>query len=50
MSPSPASIPLLLAAQGGGLANVEFGLVLWTVILFILFAFVLTKLGWRPPT
>jgi F-type H+-transporting ATPase subunit b len=33
---------------GGGLADVNFGLTLWTIVLFILFAFVLTKLGWRP--
>jgi len=49
MSPSLASIPLLLAsAQGGGLANVELGLIVWTVVLFGIFAFVLTKLGWKP--
>src|SRR5919204_3811187 len=33
---------------GGGLADVNLGLTIWTVVLFILFAFVLTKLGWRP--
>src|ERR671936_754904 len=33
---------------GGGLADVNFGLTVWTVVLFALFAFVLTKLGWRP--
>jgi F-type H+-transporting ATPase subunit b len=32
----------------GGLADVNLGLTIWTVVLFALFAFVLTKLGWRP--
>ncbi|HEY7509523.1 MAG TPA: F0F1 ATP synthase subunit B [Vicinamibacteria bacterium] len=42
----------LLAAPpdggGGGLADVNLGLTIWTVVLFLLFAFVLTKLGWKP--
>ena len=41
MSLSPA-----LAA--GGFTDLEFGLTLWTVVLFGIFAFVLTKLGWKP--
>ena len=41
MSLSPA-----LAA--GGFTDLEFGLTLWTVVLFAIFAFVLTKLGWKP--
>ena len=38
--------PALLAA--GGFTDLEFGLTLWTVVLFVIFAFVLTKLGWKP--
>ena len=42
---SPA-LPAALAA--GGFTDLDFGLTLWTVVLFVLFAFVLTKFGWRP--
>ncbi len=28
--------------------DLNFGLTLWTVILFLCFAFVVTKLGWKP--
>lgn len=38
--------PALLAA--GGLTDIDFGLTLWTIVLFILFAFLMTKLGWGP--
>jgi F-type H+-transporting ATPase subunit b len=42
----------LLAAPaeggGGGLADINLGLTIWTIVLFVLFAFVLTKLGWKP--
>jgi F-type H+-transporting ATPase subunit b len=42
----------LLAAPaeggGGGLADINLGLTIWTVVLFLLFAFVLNKLGWKP--
>jgi F-type H+-transporting ATPase subunit b len=38
--------PALLAA--GGLTDINFGLTLWTIVLFILFAVVMTKLGWGP--
>jgi F-type H+-transporting ATPase subunit b len=41
LQPSP-----ILAA--GGLTDPNFGLTLWTLVLFVLFAFVLTKFGWRP--
>jgi F-type H+-transporting ATPase subunit b len=40
-------LPALLAA-GGGLTDVNFGLTLWTIVLFILFAVLMTKFGWRP--
>jgi F-type H+-transporting ATPase subunit b len=40
------STPAALAA--GGFTDLEFGLTLWTVVLFLIFAFVLTKLGWKP--
>ena len=39
-------VPAALAA--GGFTDLEFGLTLWTVVLFASFAFVLTKLGWKP--
>lgn len=50
MSISPVTAALILAASegGGGLANLELGLTVWTIVLFVLFAFVLTKLGWKP--
>ena len=37
--------PLLAA---GGLTDVNLGLTIWTFVLFVLFAFVLTKFGWKP--
>jgi len=49
-----AWLPALIAAAsaegggGGGLADINFGLTLWTIVLFILFAAVLTKFGWGP--
>jgi len=43
------AVPALLAASGGGsLTDVNFGLTLWTIVLFTLFAVLMTKLGWRP--
>jgi F-type H+-transporting ATPase subunit b len=39
---------LLPAFAAGGFTDLEFGLTLWTVVLFGIFAFVLTKLGWKP--
>jgi F-type H+-transporting ATPase subunit b len=38
----------LPAVAAGGFTDLEFGLTLWTVVLFAIFAFVLTKLGWKP--
>ena len=43
---SLASTPAALAA--GGFTDLELGLTVWTVVLFVIFAFVLTKLGWKP--
>jgi F-type H+-transporting ATPase subunit b len=37
-----------LLAAGGGLANVELGLTIWTIVLFVLFAGVLAKFAWGP--
>lgn len=42
----PAAAPALLAS--GGLADLNFGLTVWTIVLFALFAWVLTKFGWGP--
>jgi F-type H+-transporting ATPase subunit b len=42
----PALARTALAA--GGLTDVNFGLTLWTIVLFVIFAVVMTKLGWRP--
>ena len=46
--PSDALSVAFLAAGGGGLADINFGLTLWTVVLFALFAWILTKFGWKP--
>jgi F-type H+-transporting ATPase subunit b len=47
-----AFVPVLLAAAaeggGGGLADINLGLTIWTIVLFGLFAAVLTKFGWGP--
>ena len=43
---SLSALPALLAA--GGLTDINFGLTLWTVVLFILFAVLMSKLGWKP--
>jgi F-type H+-transporting ATPase subunit b len=37
--------PLLAA---GGLADINLGLTIWTIVLFALFAFVMGKFGWTP--
>jgi F-type H+-transporting ATPase subunit b len=39
-------VPAALAA--GGFTDLELGLTIWTVVLFILFAGVLTKFAWKP--
>ncbi len=38
----------VVAASKGGLTDVDLMLTVLTVVLFAVFAFVLTKLGWRP--
>lgn len=47
-----AALPAVLAAAaaegGGGLADVNLGLTIWTIVLFALFAAVLAKFGWGP--
>jgi F-type H+-transporting ATPase subunit b len=43
---SGGAVLAILAA--GGLTDVNFGLTLWTVVLFIIFAVLMTKLGWGP--
>jgi F-type H+-transporting ATPase subunit b len=49
---SGALAAALLAAApsggGGGLADINLGLTIWTAVLFLLFAFVVGKFGWRP--
>jgi F-type H+-transporting ATPase subunit b len=47
----PATIPLSLLAAGGGgggLTDINLGLTIWTLVLFAIFASVLTKFGWKP--
>jgi F-type H+-transporting ATPase subunit b len=43
---SGGAVLTILAA--GGLTDVNFGLTLWTVVLFLLFTALMTKLGWGP--
>ncbi|HEY2945812.1 MAG TPA: F0F1 ATP synthase subunit B [Vicinamibacteria bacterium] len=48
-----AALRVLIAAAsaeggGGGLADVNLGLTIWTIVLFALFAAVLAKFGWGP--
>jgi len=46
-----ATLPALLAAAeggGGGLADINLGLTIWTIVLFALFAAVLARFGWGP--
>jgi F-type H+-transporting ATPase subunit b len=39
---------LFPALAAGGFTDLDAGLFWWTVVLFAIFAFVLTKLGWKP--
>ena len=47
-----AALPAIIAAAsaegGGGLADINLGLTIWTIVLFILFAAVLAKFAWGP--
>lgn len=43
-----ACAAVLAAAGGGGFTDLNLGLTVWTLVLFALFAFVVTKLGWKP--
>jgi F-type H+-transporting ATPase subunit b len=43
-----ASVHLAPALGAAALTDTNFGLTLWTFVLFVLFAFVLTKFGWKP--
>jgi F-type H+-transporting ATPase subunit b len=36
------------ALAAGGFTDLDLGLTIWTIVLFGIFAFVLTKLGWKP--
>jgi F-type H+-transporting ATPase subunit b len=40
--------PMVAAASKGGLTDIDLMLTLLTLVLFAVFAFVLTKLGWKP--
>jgi F-type H+-transporting ATPase subunit b len=46
MALHPVSAALL--AAGGGLTDVDLTLTVSTLVLFLIFAFVLAKLGWKP--
>jgi F-type H+-transporting ATPase subunit b len=43
--------PSLLAAEGGGgsaLINPNVGTIFWTMVTFIIFAFILSRVAWKP--
>jgi len=44
----PAGLPAALAAGGGGLTDIDTTLAVATVVLFLIFAFVLAKFAWGP--
>lgn len=44
----PAGLPAALAAGGGGLTDIDTTLAGATVVLFLIFAFVLAKFAWGP--
>jgi F-type H+-transporting ATPase subunit b len=51
MSLTAVGASLLAAAaesKGGSFTDLDLGLVIWTVVLFVLFAALLGKLGWKP--
>jgi F-type H+-transporting ATPase subunit b len=39
---------LVLASEGGGLVDVNPGLVFWTVITFLILLFILRRVAWKP--
>jgi F-type H+-transporting ATPase subunit b len=45
MGALPAVATLFLA---GGLTDINLGLTFWTIVLFALFAVIVTKFGWKP--
>jgi F-type H+-transporting ATPase subunit b len=45
---SPALLAAAAEGGGGGLADVNLGLTIWTIVLFALFAGVLARFGWAP--
>jgi len=48
MGPTAVAATLAAAASSGGFTDINVGLTIWTIVLFSLFALVLTKLGWQP--
>ena len=49
MSPAAITVAALAAAAGkGGITDIDLMLTVLTVVLFAIFAFVMTKLGWKP--
>jgi len=48
MSSSAAALLAAASPGGGGLADINLGLTIWTIVLFVLFAIVLGKFGWTP--
>lgn len=46
----PLLAALLASAGGGkgGITDINLGLTVWTIVLFLIFAGLLTKLGWKP--
>ena len=38
----------VLASEGGSLVDVNPGLIIWTVVTFVLLLFVLKKIAWKP--
>lgn len=48
MPPLAALLAAAPAEGGGALTDINLGLTIWTVVLFVLFAGALYKLGWKP--
>jgi len=43
-----ACVPVAPLLGAASLTDTNFGLTLWTIVLFLFFAVVLTKFGWKP--